>query len=154
TMSHSRSTLRSEPTRPISIVASIWLVAIALTGYCASDLRSWAHASAALEDSQLVAITEDVQAFGDATSLADLRDRLRRTRERIYKDGERVAPAVALTSATPLAQPSPPGDAPPGDAPPSDAPAGDAPPPRAIRRALVIGASSIQFDLGIALEQQ
>src|SRR5215831_7468584 len=91
-MSRSRSTSHSDAS-PFSVVASIWLVAIALTGYCAPDLRSWAHASAALEGSQLLAITDDVQAFGDATGLADVRDQLERLRERIHK-GREAAPAA------------------------------------------------------------
>src|SRR5215470_7421311 len=107
-MSRSRSTSRSEPTSPISVLASIWLVAIALTGYCAPDLRSWAHASAALEDSDLVAITDDVQAFGDATGLADVHDQLERLRERIHKGRDTAAPPPLPPTARAAPSPSAP----------------------------------------------
>src|SRR5262245_12631921 len=104
---HLRSTSRSEVARPATLVVSLWLVAIVLTGYCSSDLQAWVHGSAALETSGLVGVTDQMQVFGDTTGLNDVHDRLERVRERIHKGdaarptSERVAPPrVAAAGAT------------------------------------------------------
>src|SRR5215510_10274184 len=90
-MSHSRSTSHSEPSSPLSLVASIWLVAVVLTGYCATDVHSWVHGSAEREDGPLPAITDALQVAGDATGLSVARGWLERVREAIYKGGEAAA---------------------------------------------------------------
>src|SRR5215813_5497970 len=104
-MSHSRSTSHSERSSPLSVVASIWLVAVVLTGYCATDVHSWVHGSAEREDSPLPAIANALQTAGDATGLSAARGWLERVREGIYKDGE--AAAAPAPQPPVVAQPPP-----------------------------------------------
>lgn len=145
-MSLSRSILRSEPARPFSVLASIWIVALALTGYCGSELRTWTQTSTDLEGSRLLDVTARLQRIGEASGLASVHENFEHVRERLYRHRERSVPAVRVAAA-PVGQLTPP---PAG----ATAPAASTASAPAIHRVLIIGASSIQFDLGIALEQQ
>src|SRR5262249_55451104 len=109
------------------------------------ELHSWVHTCVDLEDSQLVGVTAELQSVGAASGLSDVHDSLERVREGIYKARQRSF-AAQPAAPSPVAPAAPP--------PASGGTVAATVSPPTLRRVLIIGASSIQFDLGIALEQQ
>ena len=83
-MSLSRSTSRSEPVRPFALLASIWIVALALTGYCATELRAWTQTRAELEGSELLDVTAGLQRIGEESGLSSVHDGFEHMRERWF----------------------------------------------------------------------
>lgn len=122
-----------EPIRPRVVVAWIWLVAALLSLYGAPSIRDWLRtAGDGQEQGWRPALGDLLVRLSDATGLS-------RVRAALEGDGEaaRVVPASA-----PAAGPSRAATAP------------AVAPPAQVRRVLLVGASTIQFHLGVQLEKR
>jgi esterase/lipase superfamily enzyme len=143
-----------EEARPARFWAAVWSVLLALSLFGADDLQRTVLGSRWLGDQAwAIEATEMLLTFSERVHVADLRRAIDAAR------GEPEAPVAALplsAASTPLPVPAAPT---PRDVQPSPEPTRSAPgaiagaeTARPVRRVLLIGASSIQFDLGFELE--
>jgi uncharacterized protein len=126
---------RATPTRPLRprvVVAWIWMVAALLSLYGAPSIRDWLRtAGDGQEQGWRPALGDLLVRLSDATGLSRVRDAL---------EGEGEKPPVVPATA-PIAPP-------PATAAPAVAPSAP------VRKVLLVGASTIQFHLGVQLEKR